>query len=78
MHSQCMECSKLSWVSGLDGIKSVFSIKAVAYLVVGNIFKKKMRSTCQEEFLYADDLALVNESLEGFILKLRSVAKHLT
>ena len=36
-----MECSKLSWVSGLDGIKSVFNIKAVAYLVVGNISKKK-------------------------------------
>ena len=39
---------------------------------------REMRSTCQEKFFYADGLAWVNESLEGFIKKQRSVAKYLT
>ena len=39
---------------------------------------REMRSTCQEKLFYADGLVWVNESLEGFIKKQRSVAKYLT
>ena len=66
-----------SWVGFLVsmGLNQCSTLKLLPILLL-ETFKKKMRSTCQEEFLYADGLALVNKSLEGFIPKPRSVAKH--
>ena len=48
----------------------MLSVKSVVIYSAGNT--REIRSQCQEELLYSDDLTLVSETLEGLKGRLES------
>ena len=54
-----------------------FSILNMLPILLSETLAREMKSKCQEDFLFAGGLALVNVSPEGFIKKLRSAAEYL-